>query len=69
MFEKLEQQIKKLFKKKETQKEPYERLIQKIEGKIEKLKGKKDEKSLEELSIYTILLKKLKKRLKKIQND
>jgi len=61
MFIKLEQEIKKLFKKKETRKEPYKRLIKKIQNKMEKLEKKKDKSSLEELSIYTLLLKKLEK--------
>ena len=53
MFTKIELKIKKLFKKKDTKKEPYQRLIEKIQKKTEKLSGKKDKDSLEALSIIT----------------
>jgi len=67
MFTKIELKIKKLFKKKDTKKEPYQRLIEKIQKKTEKLSGKKDKDSLEALSIYNMLILKLEKRLQRYE--
>jgi len=62
IFEKLELKIKKLFKKKDVTKNKYQKLINKIKNKIEKLDGNTDKNSLEEIFIYKKILSKLEKK-------
>ena len=64
IFEKLELKIKKLFKKKDVTKNKYQKLINKIKNKIEKLDGNTDKNSLEEILIYKKILSKLEKKFR-----
>jgi len=56
IFEKLELKIKK-----DVTKNKYQKLINKIKNKIEKIDGKTDKNSLEEILIYKKILSKLEK--------
>lgn len=57
IFEKLELKIKK-----DVTKNKYQKLINKIKNKIEKLDGNTDKNSLEEIFIYKKILSKLEKK-------
>lgn len=62
MFTKLKEKIKIIFKKKDTKKEQYKNLKNRIEYKIKKLEGKKDENSFKERLLYHTMISKLEKK-------
>jgi hypothetical protein len=63
MFEKLKSKLRNLFDSKKAKKDEYKKLLKKFENKLEKLQGKEDEESQEEILILEKTIAKITKHL------